>query len=228
MQRRDLVLGAMGGMAGVMLAGPARAVATAAGGLPVPPSGILDFQILRSGTPVGEQKLTFTQTGDQLRVDVNAAAAGRMMGLVPFHYNCTATEHWSGGIFSGLDSKVNHNGTQLEVHATPITGGFAIQSTKAGIYDYTGEPAMLPLTYWNKAMLDAMILNIETGRHYPAIVSSPGWYNLPTAEGGTILSQRFDVTGKLHFSVWYDQYGQWAGLEFNIYGSVMTLRKFVT
>jgi hypothetical protein len=196
--------------------------------LPVPASGILDFQILRSGAPVGEQRLTFTQTGDQLSVDINAAASGKMMGLLPFHYNCTATERWAGGVFCGVDSKVNHNGTQLEVHATPITGGFAITSTKAGNYKYTGQLPMLPLTYWNKAMLDAMILNIETGRNYPAIVSSPGWYNLPTAEGGTVLAQRFDVTGKLHFSVWYDRYGQWAGLEFTIYGNDMTLRKFVS
>jgi hypothetical protein len=223
MQRRELVLGAMG-MAGAMLAGPARA---AAAGLPVPSSGVLDFQILRSGTPVGEHRLTFAQTGDQLRVDVNAAASGTVMGLIPFHYSCMATEHWSGGAFCGVDSKVNHNGTQLEVHAAPIAGGFAIQSTKAGNYNYTGQPAMLPLTYWNKAMLDAMILNIETGRHYPATVNSPGWFYLPTAAGGTVLAQRFDVTGKLHFSVWYDQYGQWAGLEFNIYGSELTLRKVV-
>jgi hypothetical protein len=221
MQRRDVVLGAMGGAAGVMLAGPARAE-----GLPVPASGAIGFKIFHSGTPVGEQHLVFTQTGDQLRVDIQAALVVRLMGVPVFRYSCAATEHWSGTDFCGVDSKVNHNGTPLEVHASPVDGGFAIQSTKAGNYNYTGQPAMLPLTYWNKAMLDAMILNIETGRHYPAIVSSPGWNNLPTAEGGIVLAQRYDVTGKLHLSVWYDQYGQWAGLTFNVGGEV-TFQKFV-
>lgn len=222
MQRRDMVLGAMGGAAGVMLAPSAKAA-----GLAIPPSGSMGFKILHSGSPVGEQHMVFTQNGDTMRVDSTAALVVRVMGIAVFRYSCVATEHWSNGEFCGLDSAVNHNGTPLEVHASPIDGGFAIRSTKAGNYNYTGTPPMLPLTYWNKAMLGAMILNIETGRHYPAIVNSPGWNYLTTAEGGRLLAQRFNVTGKLHLSVWYDQYGQWDGLEFNVGGDV-TFQKFVS
>jgi hypothetical protein len=226
MQRRNLVLGMMGGVVGGAAGGLVTAQAQSAG-LPVPPSGKIGFRVLRNGTPVGEHHLTFTQTGDQLLVDIEAALVVRVAGIPVFRYSVSAQERWSGGAFSGLDSKVNHDGTKLEVHASPITGGFAIQSTKAGNYAYTGEPAMMPLTYWNKAMLNAMILNIETGRHYPAIVNSPGWNYLPTAEGGTLLAQRFDVTGKLHLSVWYDQYTQWSGLEFNVDGDI-NFQKFVS
>lgn len=222
MQRRDLVLGAVGGAAGVLLARPAAAAV-----LPVPAAGQLSFKVLRSGTPIGEHHVTFTQTGGQLRVDTNSVLVMKMAGIPIYHYTVKASEYWSDGAFSGLDSQVNQNGTLLSVHAAPIAGGFAVQSTKAGNYNYTGQPAMMPLTYWNKAMLAAMILNIETGRHYPAIVNSPGWNDLPTAEGGVLLAQRFDVTGKLHLSVWYDQYGQWAGLQFRADGLV-SLEKFVS
>lgn len=186
----------------------------------------MTFRILHSGTPVGEHHMSFTQTGDQLRVDTNVALVVRLAGIPIFHYAVQASEYWNAGAFCGLDSQVNHNGTALEVHARPIAGGFNIQSTKAGNYSYTGQLGLMPLTYWNKAMLGAMILNIETGRHYPAIVNSPGWNYLPTDEGGTLLAQRFDVTGKLHLSVWYDQYGQWAGLQFNASG-LISLEKFV-
>lgn len=222
MQRRGLVLGVMGGAAGAVL--PARAQIAA---LPVPPSGELRFQILRNGTPVGEHHLYFTQSGDGLQVDMAAALVVRIAGIPVFHYRANASEHWQGGRFCGVSSKVNHNGSTLEVLASPIANGFAVVSTKAGDYNYTGSPAMMPLTYWNKAMLEAMILNIETGRHYPAIVKSPGWNYLTSAEGERLLAQRFDVTGKLHLSVWYDQYGQWAGLQFYVDGDV-TFRKFVT
>ena len=222
MQRRELVLGAMGGVAGAILARPARAA------LPVPASGEIGFRVLRNGTPVGEQHLKFTQNGGQMRVDGRLALMGHAMGIIPFRYAVTATEYWSDNEFRGVDSLVNDNGTPLQVHATPIPGGFAIRSTKAGNYTYTGQPAMMPLTYWNKAMLEAMILNIDTGHHYPAIVSSPGWNYLPTVDGGKIQAQRFDVTGKLHFSVWYDQNGQWAGLTFTtpIVGGQMLFQKF--
>lgn len=218
MHRRELLLGA----GAVALARPALASP-----LPVPASGAMGFRVLRNGSPIGEHHLRFTQDGDDLRVDINAALLVTFAGIPIFRYGLTATERWSGGQFCGLDSIVNHNGTPFEVHAVPVPGGFAIQSTKAGNYIYTGQPPLMPLTYWNKAMLNSMILNVETGRHYPPIVHSPGWNNLPTAEGGTLLAQRFDVTGKLNLSVWYDQYGEWAGLEFNVQG-VETFQKFVS
>jgi hypothetical protein len=220
----------VGGVVGGVVGDAAGSIATAraqSAGLPVPFSGKIGFKVLRNGTSVGEHHLTFTQAGDQLLVDIEAALVVRVAGIPVFRYSVSAQEHWAGSAFCGVNSKVNHDGTKLEVHASPIAGGFAIQSTKAGNYSYTGQPAMLPLTYWNKAMLDAMILNIETGRHYPAIVNSPGWNYLPTAEGGKLLAQRFDVTGKLHLSVWYDQYAQWAGLEFNVAGDI-SFQKFVS
>ena len=68
-------------------------------------------------------------------------------------------------------------------------------------------------------MLNGTILNIQTAHSYPAIVSSPGWNKLPTANGGFIIAQRYDVTGKLHLTVWYDQSNQWSGLQFQINGT---------
>lgn len=214
-QRRDLILGAVGSVASGMLPVPALAALP-----PLPAAGEIGFKVFHSGTPIGEHHLKFTRTGDDLQVDIHATAVVRIAGIAVFRYACDATEYWSGGAFSGLDSKVNHNGTPLEVHARPIAGGFAIQSTEAGNYQYTGQPPMLPLTYWNKAMLQAMILNIETGHHYPAFVKCPGWNYLSTAEGGRLVAQRFDVTGKLHLSVWYGQTEEWDGLSFYMAGLV--------
>jgi hypothetical protein len=205
----------LAGSGAVLVAAPA-----AAAPLPVPPGGQIGFKVLRNGAPIGEHHLTFVQNGDDLAVSINADLDVRMLGLSVFTYQIAATERWSAGSFAGLDSHVNHNGTKLEVHAHPIPGGFHVDATKAGSYDYTGTPAMLPLTYWNRAFLGAEILNVETGHHYPAIVNSPGWYRLPTAEGGMLVAQRFDVTGKLHLSVWYDQFDQWSGLEFNVDGDI--------
>ncbi|WP_297371737.1 DUF6134 family protein [Acidocella sp.] len=209
MNRRTFALG----LAAAGVAGGARAA-----GLPVPPSGRIGFRVLRNGVPIGEHHLKFTQDGAALNVEINADLVVKVLGVPVFHYTLQALERWEGQSFVGLDSQVNHNGARYEVHAAPVAGGFAVRSTKAGDYVYTGQRPMMPLTYWNKAMLEAEILNVETGRHYPAIVNSPGWNYLPTAEGGQIVAQRFDVTGKLHLSVWYDQTSQWAGLAFSVDG----------
>ena len=204
--------GFLAGAAALAAGRPAGAV------LPVPPCGALCFKILRNGTPVGEHHVAFTQSGNCLRVDTNVEMVVAVAGLTVFRYQGSVSEYWRDGVFTSLASTVNHNGTRLVVQAAQIPGGYAVQSTKAGDYRYTSRPPMLPMTYWNQAMLKAMILNVETGRHYPAIVSSPGWNSLPAANGGTILARRFDVTGKLHMSLWYDQNGQWSGFEFHVLG----------
>lgn len=207
MDRRRLLVSA-GAMA---VAGPAFADM-----LPVPPNNHLAFKVLRNGTPIGEHHLDFTRNGDDLRVDINVAFLVRLAGIPVFRYTGTAAEQWSGGVFQSLDSKVNDNGNHLEVHARKTASGYDVMGTH--VPHYTCPPNTLPLTYWNKAMLNGTILNIQTAHSYPAIVHSPGWNKLPTANDGFIVAQRFDVTGKLHLSVWYDQTNQWSGLAFNVDG----------
>jgi Family of unknown function (DUF6134) len=207
MKRRLFVLSS----GAAVLARPALAAP-----LPVPPGGKIGFRVLRNGTPIGEHHLVFTRSGDTLRIDLHVALVVRIAGIAFFRYTARATEVWSGGVFQGIDSQVNDNGNHLQVHAERVATGYAIRGTH--VAPYIGPPNTLPLTYWNKAMLDGIILNIQTAHSYPAIVHSPGWNRLPTADGGTVVAQRFNVTGKLHLSVWYDQYEQWSGLAFHIDG----------
>lgn len=215
MHRRSFLAGA----GGALLAGSALGDA-----LPVPPSEAIGFKVLRNGTPIGEHHLTFTQTGNELAVEIAVALDVYIAGIRFFHYTLAATERWSGGVFQSLDSKINNNGTQLEVHAHKIATGYDViginhTHPEKSYPEYTTPPNTMPLTYWNKAMLNGTILNIQTAHSYPAIVSSPGWNKLPTANGGFIIAQRYDVTGKLHLTVWYDQSNQWSGLQFQINGT---------
>lgn len=189
-----------------------------AANLPVPASREIRFKILRNGTPIGEQLTKFIPVDGKLTVHTQADMAVKLADITIFRYHAEVIESWVDGQFYQLNSQVDHNGDKLSVLANKIPGGFAVESTKAGDYQYTGSQGMMPMTYWNKAMLDSMILNVETGHHYPATVSSPGWNWLPTAEGGKLLAQRFDITGKLHFSVWYGQDNVWDGLAFHVHG----------
>jgi hypothetical protein len=183
----------------------------------VPPNNHLAFKVLRNNSPIGEHHLYFTRNGDDLRVDINAALLVTLAGIPIFRYVASATELWSGGVFQSLDSKVDDNGNHLEVHARKTALGYDVVGTH--VPHYTCPPNTLPLTYWNKAMLNGTILNIQTAHSYPAVVHSPGWNRLPTANDGFIVAQRFDVTGKLRLSVWYDQMDQWSGLSFQIDGN---------
>ncbi len=199
-------------------------LSAAAFALPIPASNAMAFKVLRNGTPIGEHHLSFTQNGDDLAVDINVALLVKFAGITVFRYQLNATEKWQAGKFSSLHSVVNDNGTPLEVEAHQVPGGYLVtdinhSNPSKSWPQYTAPPDTLPLTYWNKAMLNGNILNIQTAHSYRVTVNSPGWNRLPTANGGTIVAQRFDVTGKLRLSVWYDQTNTWAGLAFSVNGN---------
>lgn len=216
MNRRTFTLGAT---AAVLPISNAGAVA-----LPVPSSDDLHFRILRNGSPIGDHHVVFSQSGDDLTVTVTADGLVTVAMIPVFSYSVRATECWSNGVFQSLESTVNYNGTPLQVHAHKSAGGYQVQGTK--VPPYMAPPDTIPLTYWNKAMMNGTILNIQTAHSYRVKVASPGWNKLPTATGGTLVAQRFNLSGKLNISVWYDQNNAWSGLEFQRLGDI-TYEKYV-
>jgi hypothetical protein len=200
------------------LAGPARAA-----GLPIPPGNAIAFKVFRNGSPIGEHRLTFTRNGDDLTVDINIDLTVRLAGIPVYRYSLTGNTKYSGGVFTSADTVTNNNGEHLEMHCRKVAAGYDVvgvnhNDPSKSFPEYTAPPNTLPLTYWDKRMLYANILNIQTAHSYPATVTPAGWFKMPTADGGSIVAQRFDLTGKLQLSVWYDQNDQWASLEFHFSG----------
>jgi hypothetical protein len=207
-------------------------LSAAAFALPIPAGNQMAFKVLRNGTPIGEHHLYFTRTGDDLSVEINIQLLVKLAMIPVFRYNLKAVEKWSGGVFQSLESKIVENGNILTVHAQKNAAGYEVTGTNHDNPDknmptYQVPSNTMPLTYWNKRFMDATILNIQTAHTYPAAVNSPGWNKLPTAEGRFIVAQRFDLTGKLHLSVWYDQSDTWSGLEFH-YSGDETYEKIIT
>ncbi|MDE8348068.1 MAG: DUF6134 family protein [Acidocella sp.] len=198
-------------------------LSAAAFALPIPAGKQMAFKVLRNGTPIGEHHLNFTQTGDDLSVEVSIQLLVKLTVIPVFRYKLQAVEKWSGGVFQSLESKIIENGNVLTVHAQKTAAGYEVTGTnhdnpEKNMPTYLSPPDTLPLTYWNKQFMSGTILNIQTAHTYPAAVNSPGWNKLPTAEGGFITAQRFDLTGKLRLSVWYNQSDSWSGLEFHYSG----------
>lgn len=208
-----------------MVGAAALGVPGMANALPVPAGGSIAFKVFRNGSPIGEHHLSFTANGDDLSVDVNVDLLVTIATIPVFRYGLKATERWSGGVFESLDSQVNFNGDPLVVHAQKTAGGYEVEGVNKdnqakNMPRYMAPPDTMPLTYWNKQMLSSTILNVQTAHCYKVNVASPGWNQMPTASGGRILAQRYDLTGKLDLSVWYDQENRWSSLEFHKSGDI--------
>lgn len=186
--------------------------------LPVPAGDHLHFRVLRNGNPIGDHFIHFKPSETGLAVSTAGSLLVKFAGIPVFRYSVRATEYWEKGVFRQLDSAVNFNGTPLTVHAERVGDGYSVRGTR--VPRYVAPPNLLPLTYWNKMMMEGTILNIQTAHCYPVTVHSPGWNALPTANNGTITAQRFNLTGKLHMSIWYDEDNNWSGLAFKKSGNI--------
>lgn len=208
-----------------MLSAAALALPVPASALPVPADNRIGFKVFRNGSPIGEHHLSFTQNGDKLSIDVDVDLLVTIATIPVFRYGLKATERWSGGVFQSLESNVNFNGDLLMVHAQKTARGYEVEGVNKNnksknMPRYMAPPDTMPLTYWNKKMLTSTILNVQTARCYKVNVASPGWNQMPTTFGPKILAQRFDLTGKLDLSVWYDQNNNWSSLEFHKSGDI--------
>jgi hypothetical protein len=200
-------------------------LSAAAYALPIPPGNGIGFDVLRNGAPIGQHHLSFSQSGDALNVNIDVELLVKFAGITLFRYSLHGVERWQSGTFQSLDTSVNFNGDALQVHAEKTAAGYSVtginhDNPAKNMPEYTAPPDTLPLTYWNKAMLKGTILNVQTAHCYKVHVADAGWFSVPTENGAPITAQRYDLTGKLQLSVWYDDKNAWSGLEFQKSGDI--------
>jgi hypothetical protein len=192
--------------------------------LPIPPADALRFAIFRNGTRIGEQRLNFTRTGSALTVQSQVELRVRILSVTVFRYAMEVVEHWSAGAFVSADSRVNKDGTRMRVAVRRDAEGVTIGRT--GKPSYRAPANALPFTHWNRAVMRGPIIDMETGTTDHPHVAELGWYALPTLPAGTVIARRYQLSGTLQLSDYYDRQGFWAGLEFHHHGDIL-YRKIV-
>ena len=73
---------------------------------------------------------------------------------------------------------------------------------------------LYPTTHWNVGILSSdRVLNTVTGNLNDVTVQPIGWDVIETAYG-KLRVQKYQYTGGLYVSVWYDPDGRWVKMEF--------------
>lgn len=205
--RRDILIGA-GALA---LVSGVRTAAAAVSGVPVPSVERLGFDILRKGSPLGSHVLTFATQGNRLTVQTQVRLLYKLLGVTLYHYSHHCTEVWDGGQVVAVDSRTDDNGTPCQMSARRETGGLMVEAT--GVPRYTAPANALPATHWNQRELDGPWINTQTGKLLRPHVVPGGAETIPAADGRVLNARRFDLSGEVQMTMWYDRLG-WAGLSF--------------
>ena len=219
MPDRRAVLGeavlAMGGAALVAMPRLLRAAPTPApppSRLPIPPGGRLSFAVVRNGTKLGTHAVSFTTTGDMLRVLIAVDLALRFGPITLYRYHPRGSEVWQGDQLAAIDSTTNDDGTRYRVSGRRTPEGFAVEGSKAS--RYLAPPDALPANHWNRAMLAAPFINTQDGRLMHPRVAPLGPDQIPTASGKILRASHFALTGDVRLDTWYEPSATWAGLRF--------------
>src|ERR1700722_16109435 len=179
------------GRRGMLWAGIGLAVHQETGpaaALPVPPAGALAFRMIRHGSEIGLQTLTFERQGSTLTVHCAADVQVKIVSVTVARYTHRVVETWKGDTLTSLTGETNKNGQQDWMNARRISGGLVVFGSKTNLY-IAPEPACTT-TYWDRQKLDAPLIDLEGGVLLrPNLVGSRA-ETVPAGDGGVIQADR--------------------------------------
>lgn len=188
---------------------------------PLPPA--LTFAAYRNGKRIGEHRLVFETSGEDLTVRVRAEMAVKVGPVTVFRYLHEVVERWRGGRFESLGSRTNSGGKREAVTATRTGSGVLI---RVGETRTVAPEAAIPLTHWNPQVQRAPLFNPQTGKLLKLAVRQRGSETIILGNGRSLTAQRVSFTGDAQIDNWYDEAGVWAALRGRLDdGSTMEYRR---
>jgi len=180
-------------LAGLGLAAPAWAQ----GQLPAPQD--YRWKVVRNGSEIGSHTVTFRRDGDTLTALSEVLVAPRVLGVVVYRFEHRYTEVTRGERLVSVRSRLNRNGTLVEVEADAQAGGIAVRGP-AGALRLPADAA--PLSWWQPRRFGGAvpIFGTTTGS-----LMQLRWTRGVLPGGGTSWHCEGEVDARLG----YDAQGRW-------------------
>jgi hypothetical protein len=191
-------------------AGAVLVARRASAGLPIPRGDSLGFRIVRHGGQIGTHVIVFDRDGDALTVRSAIDVRVTLLSIPLASYTHRSTEVWQGTTLIGLAGKTDNNGEPEWMNARRTGEGLVVagSATKS----YVAPDSAIPVSYWNKRMLDGPVISLEDG-----VLSSPKVADLRTdsvrlASGREIPATHYSLSRPVDADVWYDETDTWAAM----------------
>ncbi|MCP5155289.1 MAG: hypothetical protein H6983_14055 [Ectothiorhodospiraceae bacterium] len=181
----------------------ACAAAQAAG---IPPTGALEFTVLRNGSEVGHHSVVFSHQGDRVDVAVRTSVNVKipLVGISVYHFEHEGRESWRDGSLVALTSTTDDDGTAHSLDVRRESEGLVVRSD---VTEHTSGPGAIPASLWNPALVQqTALLNTLDGTMMPVTVADLGAESI-TVHGQPVQARHYAVSGGLARDVWYDSAG---------------------
>ena len=170
------------------------------------------YVVSRGGEPVGIHRLHFAGSAARLTVMAQTRATMSFFGIfdLPFIYDSQAV--WQGGMLLTLSSSFRQ-GDNGENHWVRFDG--SNYQTQKGA---RASPPLFPTNHWNSAVVRQRVLYNTLNGELVNVRISPMGEEILHIDGKPRAAKRYDVSGDLSISLWYDERGGWLRLQFHVLG----------
>ncbi len=168
------------------------------------PSGTFVYQVTRSGSVIGEQRLTFDRRGDSLTVITDAKIDVKLLGLSLYGFDQHIEEVWQGGQMVSFTSVADDDGTNKKTDMArsgdKLTGTYNGKQREAPF-------GIFPSSFWNAdSVKQKQIIDTSRGKVRTVTIADKG-VEAVALPYGQVKAHHYSVDGDMKRELWYDEKG---------------------
>ena len=176
-----------------------------------PQPGKLTYAIIRDGSRIGSQVITFQRNGDSLMVHTTVNIKVSLLGITIYRFDHVADEEWKAGELARLTSKTNDDGDSRVVDLKLVDGKLK------GTYNGQAKEfptGVIPASLWHPdTVKQTQLLDQVKARYRQIKVQDMGMQKI-TSRGQQIEAHHYSMTGQIKRELWYGLDGRLEKMEF--------------
>lgn len=198
--------------------------------LPIPPARarlepVLEFDILRKGSPIGLHRISVEESAEGLRIGIETEIRVSALGLTVYRYEHQGREDWRTVddhlVLAGIETHTKDNGKSFAVRGEAIDRGFRVEGSEG---ELLAPPDVVPASYWAPELLHRdRLLNTKRGVIFPINVESRGSDRIVSADR-EIEARHYFIAGDPAVHLWFDAQDRVRRLAFESRGEFIDYR----
>ncbi len=174
-----------------------------------PDSGVLQFSLLRNGSPLGNYDLRFETRDGSLHVVTRVDVDYRLAFITLYRFEQNRNELWRDGNLVSLETQTNDDGDRFALTAWATPDGLQVNGRE---FDGLAPTDIMPTGFWDIRTVErTQLLNSEDGVLLEIAVTRIGVETV-SALGQPVRASHYRIDGDTEKDVWYDESGIWVAL----------------
>jgi hypothetical protein len=172
----------------------------------VPEGGVLNYWVVRDGSPIGTHSVKFSGDDKNLTVDIATDVKVKVAFVTVYKFIHQGHEVWQDGQLVSLASKTDDDGTPHDLSIT--RKGDKYQAVDRG-KKLEANANLLPASLWHPKTVESAhsaLVNTLDGTKMAIDAVLKGEDEVKGL-GGTVLAKHYQLSGELERELWFDPSG---------------------